>query len=63
MGGTEALGEILKLDPKAKVIVSSGYSSNTSNDDFFELGFKEIVQKPFTMLTLLSVVENVMAMS
>jgi len=50
MGGKETIGELLKMDPSAKAVVSSGYSVELP--DFRELGFKAIVNKPYTLAEL-----------
>ena len=52
MGGEEAVREILALDPNAWVIVSSGYSSDPIMSSPKEFGFRDVLQKPFTMLDL-----------
>ena len=47
MGGKDAVKEIHKIDPEAKVIVSSGYSNDPVMADFGEYGFCGAVVKPF----------------
>jgi len=47
MGGGEAIKKILELDPEAKAIVSSGYSSDPIMANFKEYGFNAMVSKPF----------------
>jgi CheY-like chemotaxis protein len=47
MGGREAVGEILRIDPDAKVIASSGYSNDPVMSDFRRLGFCGIITKPY----------------
>lgn len=49
MGGLEATERILKIDPKAKVIVSSGYSNNPVMADFKTYGFKACILKPYSL--------------
>lgn len=49
MGGEEAIKKLLKFDPKAKVIVSSGYADNQVLANYQEHGFKAILPKPFTI--------------
>jgi CheY-like chemotaxis protein len=60
MGGQEAVGEILKINPKAKVIVSSGYSNDPILADYKKYGFRAAVVKPFEMKDLSSVIEQVL---
>lgn len=47
MGGAAAMKEILKLDPTARGIVSSGYSSDPVMANFREYGFLGSVPKPY----------------
>ena len=56
MGGKEAIKEIHKIDPEAKVIVSSGYSNDPVMADFGEYGFCGAMVKPFQMRELMNVV-------
>ncbi|WP_051434350.1 cache domain-containing protein [Desulfonatronum lacustre] len=49
MGGKEAVREILKLDPAAKVVASSGYSSDPVMANFQEFGFVGSIAKPYTI--------------
>jgi len=48
MGGREAAGLILEIDPAAVLIVSSGYSHDPVVADFRHFGFKGAVVKPFS---------------
>lgn len=59
MGGREAIGEILKLDPDASVIVSSGYSEDPVMSNYDEFGFKGVLPKPFTPLIMREVVQAI----
>ena len=49
MGGKEAVKEILKFDPDAVVIVSSGYSSDPVMAEFEQYGFKGRIKKPYNL--------------
>ena len=49
MGGKEAIKEILMIDPKAKVIVMSGYSDDPILAQYTKYGFKGRLIKPFTI--------------
>lgn len=47
MGGREAVRRILAIDPRARVIVSSGYSNDPVTDDYRDHGFCCVVLKPY----------------
>jgi len=47
MGGREAAQHILALDPNARLIVSSGYSSDPVMADYAAHGFCAVLQKPY----------------
>ena len=49
MGGKEAVQEIMKIDPEAKVVVSSGYSNDTAMANYQQYGFKAAIAKPYMM--------------
>ena len=49
MGGKDAIQEILKIDPEAKVIVSSGYSNDPVMANYWQYGFKAAIAKPFLL--------------
>jgi len=47
MGGKDAAREILQIDPDAKLIVSSGYSTDPVMSDFRAHGFLAVISKPY----------------
>ncbi|MEQ1918991.1 MAG: ATP-binding protein, partial [Elusimicrobiota bacterium] len=49
MGGKETIGQLLLLDPQAKVIVSSGYSNDPVVSDYSAHGFREVMLKPYVL--------------
>ena len=49
MGGKEAVGEILTINPRAKVIVSSGYSHDPVMAHYQDHGFIAALVKPFQL--------------
>ena len=49
MGGKEAAERILGIDPKACLIVSSGYSNDPIMSDFGSYGFSAAIGKPYKM--------------
>lgn len=60
MGGMEAIKEILKINPGAKAIVSSGYAVDPVMANYTEYGFKEVLLKPFTLTSMVEVVARVL---
>jgi len=59
MGGKEAVQELLKIDPQAKAVVSSGYSNDPIMANCREYGFQATVTKPFQLQELLKVISRV----
>ncbi|MCK5680616.1 response regulator, partial [bacterium] len=58
MGGQETAQHLLKLNPQAKIVVSSGYFNDPIMANFKDYGFKAALTKPFQMVELLSTIEN-----
>jgi two-component system, cell cycle sensor histidine kinase and response regulator CckA len=59
MGGKEAIKDLLALDPGAKAIVSSGYSTDPAVTNFQEYGFSGVIAKPFKIEDLAEVLKKV----
>jgi two-component system, cell cycle sensor histidine kinase and response regulator CckA len=53
MGGKDCLKELLKINPRARVLIASGYIADASRNDYVELGAKGFVPKPFKIKELL----------
>ena len=49
MGGLEAAKAILEIDPQARLIVASGYSTDPVMAHFLEYGFAGALAKPFQL--------------
>jgi PAS domain S-box-containing protein len=60
MGGHKAIRSILDLNPKAKVIIASGYSAKGQVKGSLESGVAGYVAKPFRRAELLSTVRSVL---
>jgi PAS domain S-box-containing protein len=58
MGGREAVGKLLELDPKARVVVSSGYSNDSILANFRAYGFCGVIAKPFDIDEFLKVIRK-----
>jgi PAS domain S-box-containing protein len=52
MGGKETIRHLLKLDPKVRAIVSSGYSNDPAMAEFRECGFCGVIAKPYKIQEL-----------
>ncbi len=49
MGGQETAEKLLRINPKAKIIVASGYSTDPIMANYRRYGFTAAVAKPFTL--------------
>ncbi len=61
MGGAAAMQEILKLDPQARGIVSSGYASDPVMAHYRAHGFRGSVPKPYRMADFTRTLRAVLA--
>jgi signal transduction histidine kinase len=59
MGGKEAIGKLLTIDPAVRAIVSSGYSEDPVMADFRACGFRGVAIKPYRIRELSEVVASV----
>jgi PAS domain S-box-containing protein len=60
MGGKEAALELKKIDPDAKIIVSSGYATDPILARYGEYGFDGMVPKPYKMEELAETLHKVL---
>ena len=60
MGGKEASGKILAVDPSAIIIVSSGYANDPIMADYSKHGFSGVAPKPYKIQELSKVVHDVL---
>ena len=60
MGGRETIEQILKIDPHAKALVSSGYSNDPVMSDYASYGFRGLIPKPYTVKSLSEAVNAVL---
>ena len=60
VGGKIAAKNILEIDPKAKIIVSSGYSDEPVMANYSDYGFKGALPKPYKMKQLEKIMSNVL---
>ncbi len=52
MGGMECLQELIRINPKVKVIIASGFSKSDTSTDFINNGAFAFINKPYRQLTL-----------
>jgi CheY-like chemotaxis protein len=52
MGGGETFDRLKKIDPKVKVLLSSGYSIDGQASKIMERGCDGFIQKPFNLKQL-----------
>jgi signal transduction histidine kinase len=52
VGGVEALGELLSVDPLGRAVAMSGYTEGDGMRDYAALGFVARLEKPFDMKAL-----------
>jgi len=60
MGGRKCFKELLKINPKVKVLIVSGYTSATTEKEAFELGAGGFVKKPYDPTQLLQTIRDVL---
>lgn len=60
MGGKEAARHILAIDPDARLIVSSGYSTDPIMSEYDKFGFRETLLKPYTLDVIIKALGSVL---
>ncbi len=60
MGGNECLRELLKTNPRARIIISSGVLSESDEEEAINWGAKAFLKKPYSTNKLLGVVRKVL---
>jgi two-component system, cell cycle sensor histidine kinase and response regulator CckA len=60
MDGKKCLAEVLRVNPKAKVVLASGYSEAGSASGAMAGGAKGFVQKPYNMREFLITIRSVL---
>jgi PAS domain S-box-containing protein len=63
MGGREAAQRILEINPEARLIVSSGYSTDPIMSDYSLFGYCARLQKPFTVVEINSVLSSALTVN
>lgn len=60
VGGLKAVKKLLQIDPRAKVVVASGYSTDSALADYEKYGFKGMLNKPFSIEELSALVPRLL---
>jgi two-component system, cell cycle sensor histidine kinase and response regulator CckA len=60
MGGEETIHQLLKIDPQAKAVVSSGYFNDPIMADYAKFGFRGVVSKPYKIQELSEALYKIM---
>ncbi|MGA8831062.1 MAG: response regulator, partial [Desulfomonilaceae bacterium] len=60
MDGSRCLAEILKIHPKAKVLMASGYPVNLEDETSLTKGAKGFVHKPYDTKQFLATVRAIL---
>ncbi|MCL4538748.1 MAG: response regulator, partial [Bacteroidetes bacterium] len=60
MGGRQCLEELLKIEPRLKVLIASGYSDVDNREKIIRAGAKGFVGKPFQITELLKAIRDVL---
>ncbi|MCD4652294.1 MAG: PAS domain S-box protein [Candidatus Cloacimonetes bacterium] len=59
-GGREAIKHLKKIDPDAKAIVSSGYTTDPIMSEYKQSGFAGVIPKPYKIRELSQLLKNVL---
>ena len=60
MGGKKCYEEILRLNPKAKILIVSGYPAEEARKEALEAGIRGFVGKPFDVVHMLKTVREIL---
>ncbi|MCG6981233.1 MAG: PAS domain S-box protein [Deltaproteobacteria bacterium] len=60
MGGSKCLEELLKITPRARVLIASGYSPDASTKGALEAGAAAFINKPYDNKQLLELVRKIL---
>ena len=59
LGGKETIEHLRNFDPAVKAVISSGYTNDPVVQDFSRYGFSERLTKPYNIMEMKNLLENV----
>jgi len=63
MGGQEAIGLLLKVDPAVRAVVSSGYSNDPVMANYREYGFSAVLKKPYRLQEMSAILQQCLGLA
>jgi two-component system cell cycle sensor histidine kinase/response regulator CckA len=60
MGGKEAVKKLFEIDPDAKVVVSSGYSTDPIMSEYKKYGFSAVITKPYSFSQMVKTLQGLL---
>jgi PAS domain S-box-containing protein len=63
MGGREAIGKLLEIDPMVKAVVSSGYADSPILSEYKKYGFSGVALKPYRIAELSRILKELQRMT
>ncbi len=60
MGGEELFDKLHAMDPKLKVIISSGYLDNSTRSDLLRKGIKDVLTKPYRFDMIFTAIRRIL---
>jgi DNA-binding NarL/FixJ family response regulator len=60
MNGRETFYALRRVDPKVKIILSSGYSNEQDVQDLLQQGVEAFIPKPYNVQQFLYIVEEIL---
>lgn len=60
MGGEELFAKLQAMNPKVKVIISSGFLDNSTRSDLLRKGIKDVLTKPYRFDMIFSTIRRIL---
>jgi len=60
MGGKQCLEQLVKIDPKVKILIASGYSADGETEETLETNARGFIAKPYNLAEMLHTVRKVL---